>query len=448
MFEAVVEFAPSSAVAGVVQAIGLTNLHMHPAALEIVYVLRGALDVKVGCEDFDLRVGDFAVLNRGDPHQLSGSEDNVTAVLHLDVARFLDIDPLVEHIVFACESFDLARYRKQESLLRGLLLDLLDATLSAGGDAASSDAVARELMRLLSDGYSLENYYNRQSPPTRHQQEKFRTIVRYLWRYADRRDVLDVIADAEHFSKSYVSHLVKDIGSVSFSDLLVYFRVARAETQLLTTDCTMLEIASACGFSDVKYFTRSFVNWFHSSPSEYRKRNKPNILRDNDISGVPEALTTDLIREHRRHVASRSDGPRLSMTPILLKNLAVRRDLFSSPAASGATFGAAPKDEMRSGVTHLVPIQVNVDHLSADYLLGGLDSFDQIGATPCIVLEYSTQTSTVDLISALAQRLRARQNPLAIWLTYGSIHDRSGVDQVVVRARDDYRLQVQPIMLP
>ena len=80
------------------------------------------------------------------------------------------------------------------------------------------------------------------------------------------------------------------------------------------------------------------MNWFHSSPSEYRKRNKPNILRDNDISGVPEALTTDLIREHRRHVASRSDGPRLSMTPILLKNLAVRRDLFSSPAASGATF--------------------------------------------------------------------------------------------------------------
>ena len=104
----------------------------------------------------------------------------------------------------------------RESLLRGLLLDLLDATLSAGGDAASSDAVARELMRLLSDGYSLENYYNRQSPPTRHQQGKFRTIVRYLWRYADRRDVLDVIADAEHFSKSYVSHLVKDIGSVSF----------------------------------------------------------------------------------------------------------------------------------------------------------------------------------------------------------------------------------------
>jgi len=448
MFEAVVEFAPSSAATGVVQAVGRTNLHTHPAALEIAYVLRGALDVKVGCEDFDLRVGDFAVLNRGDPHQLSGSEDNVTAVLHVDVARFVDVDPLVEHIVFACESFDLARYRKQESLLRGLLLDLLEATLSTGHDAGRSNIVARDLMRLLCDGYSLENYYNRQAPPTRQQQEKFRTIVRYLWRYADRRDVLDVIADAEYYSKSYVSHLVKDVGAVSFSDLLVYFRVARAEMLLLTTDQTMLEIASACGFSDVKYFTRSFVNWFHSSPAEYRKRHQPDILRDNDIGEVPIALTTDLIREHRRHVASRSEGPRLSVTPILLKNLAVRRDLFSSPAASDTELAAAPSDEMRSGVAHLVPIQVNGDDLAADYLLDGLDSFDQIAATPCLVLEYSTQTATLGLISNLAQRLGGRRNRPAIWLTYGSIHERSGVDQVVIRARDDHRLQVQPIMVP
>jgi hypothetical protein len=33
-------------------------------------------------------------------------------------------------------------------------------------------------------------------------------------------------------------------------------------------------------------------------------------------------------------------------------------------------------------------------------------------------------------------------------LTYGAIHDRSGVDHVVIRARDDHGLQLQPIMLP
>jgi AraC-like DNA-binding protein/mannose-6-phosphate isomerase-like protein (cupin superfamily) len=448
MFEAFVEFAPSGAVTSVVQTIRRTNLHMHPSALEIVYVLRGALHVKVSCEDFDLRAGDFAVLNRGDPHQLSGSTDNVTAILHVAVAEFTDIDPLVEHIVFACESFDLARYRRQESLLRGLLLDLFDASLPAGGGAAGSNEVARELMRLLCDGYSLENYYNRHSPPTRSQQEKFRTIVRYLWRYAAQRNVLDVIADREHYSKSYVSHLVKDVGAVSFSDLLVYFRVALAETLLLTTKRTMLEIASACGFSDVKYFTRSFVNWFHSPPSEYRKRHQPDILRDSDISSVPAALATDLIRDHRRHVASRSEGPRLSVTPLLLKNLAVRRDQFSSPATAGTELTRTPQSETSSGVAHLVPIQLGVEDLASDYLLDGLDSFDQIDATPCLVLEYSTQAATMELLSTLARRLHAHRSRPAIWLTYGAIHDRSGVDHVVTRARDDHGLQLQPIMLP
>src|SRR5215470_4157801 len=113
MFESVVAFEPGSVVTTGVHAVRQTNLHRHPNALEIVYVLRGGLHIKVSCEDFDLREGDYAVLNRGDPHALTGSSDNVTALVHVDLAGCRDIDPFVEQIIFACESFDLARYRKQ-----------------------------------------------------------------------------------------------------------------------------------------------------------------------------------------------------------------------------------------------------------------------------------------------------------------------------------------------
>jgi AraC-like DNA-binding protein len=65
-----------------------------------------------------------------------------------------------------------------------------------------------------------------------------------------RADVLDIIAESERYSKSYVSHIVKEVAAVSFSDLLVYFRVARGERILLTTDHTMIEVAAASGFSD------------------------------------------------------------------------------------------------------------------------------------------------------------------------------------------------------
>src|SRR5689334_18111716 len=155
MFKSDVAFAPASMVTSAVHCVRQTNVHRHPNALEIVYVLRGDLHIKVSCEEFDLQAGDYAVINRGDPHALTGSADNVTALVHVDLAACRDIDPYCEYIIFACESFDLARYRRQEAVLRGLILDLIDSA------PATADQRCRELMALLCAGYSLENYYNR-----------------------------------------------------------------------------------------------------------------------------------------------------------------------------------------------------------------------------------------------------------------------------------------------
>lgn len=443
MFESEVHFVPSRAVEGSVDAVRCTNLHMHADALEIVFVLRGELHLKVSCEDFDLQSGDFAVINRGDPHMLTGSADNVTAVVHLDLSTFRDIDPFADYIVFACESFDLARYRRQESLLRGLLLDMVEGLIE---DPAAAEHPARATMTLLCAGYSLEDYYNRNGNLTRAQREKFRRIVRHLWDAADARDVLAVIAADEHYSKSYVSHTVKDVAAVSFTDLLVYFRVSRAEALLLTGDATMLEIAARCGFSDVKYFTRSFVNWFHASPADYRRMYQPDVLRDNELTAVPNTTTRTLIRDHRSLVASPAGEPRLSVTPLLLKNLGSRKDLFAAELPARRLEPEAP---VAPESAHLLPIRVTTADVGSGYLLDALTSFDQIRATPCLVVEYSTRATTFELIAAIAGRLQGLPSrTLVMWLTYSTVHDRDGVDDIVAQIQAQYGLRVQPIFTP
>jgi glyoxylate utilization-related uncharacterized protein len=90
MFNVRIGFAPGTRVRADVHAVRRTNLHAHSNALEIVYVLHGALHVVVSSEAFDLDAGDYAVLNRSDPHLLEGSADNVTAVLHFDLSSFVD----------------------------------------------------------------------------------------------------------------------------------------------------------------------------------------------------------------------------------------------------------------------------------------------------------------------------------------------------------------------
>ena len=137
--------------------------------------------------------------------------------------------------------------------------------------------------------------------------------------------------------------------------MLVYLRLANAERLLLTTDATMLDIAAQCGFSDVKYFTRGFVDWFKLTPTEYRIRYRPEVLRDNEISTVSAGLFADLVGGHRRRVASPTEGPRLAITPLLLKNVGSRVDLFERVRARTAPVARV---DAPTGPRHLVPIRV------------------------------------------------------------------------------------------
>ncbi|WP_441960669.1 AraC family transcriptional regulator [Mycolicibacterium houstonense] len=450
MFESVVNFAGGTAVRTGVQSIRRTNLHRHPGVVEIAYALRGGLHVQVSCETFELEPGDFAVINAGDPHILSGSADNVTALVHIDLAQFDAVDPFVQQIIFACESFDLPRYRRQEALMRGMLLDLIGGgTESDGIGPERTRNVADELVRLLCTGYSLENYYNRESAPRSGQREKFLTILGFVRDNVDRRDVLELTAAALHYSKSYVSHLVKDVAAVSFSDLLGFLRVSRAELLLLTTDDTMLEIAAACGFSDVKYFTRTFVDWFRKSPMEYRKYCAPEVLRDSEVGEVPIASAVALVHDHRRQVASPAERPRLSVTPLLLKNIGSRMDLFDAVRSHRQDLIPSrplPADPP-NGLPHLVPIRIDMSDLEDGHLVNGLPSFEQIHATACLVLGFSSKAATLALVDALAKQLPdTRQAP--IWLTYGAIHDRGSVDDVLAHAEAEHGLQVQAIFIP
>lgn len=450
MLDVHIGFAPGTRVRADVHSVRRTNLHAHPNALEIVYVLRGALHVGAGSEAFDLEAGDYVLLNRLDPHVLEGPSDNVTAIVHIDIAAYHDVHPQSEEIFFACESFDLARYRRQETLLRGMLLDIVEDA-AVVFDTARLDQRSAELVGQLCAGYSLADYYQRDRPVTGVQREKLLSILGYIRAHLDSRDLLQEVAHEHHYSKSYVSHFVKDTAAISFSNVVTALRVMAAERLLLMTEQTMREVSARCGFSDVKYFTRCFVDWFGQTPAEYRTANHAATQRDDDSRAVEVDVTEALVREHRRRVASPTASPRLSITPILLKNVGSRADLFEKVrkfqpdhlATSTAPVIAKGDNRRR----HYLPMRIGPAELDSGYLLSSLVSFDDIHVTPCLVLEYSSREATLSLIAAVARQTREiDRHDLPIWLTYSGLHSRDAVDQLIDVARDEYGLDVQAIL--
>ena len=78
------------------------------------------------------------------------------------------------------------------------------------------------------------------------------------------------MASAAAVSRSGLQRKVKQTMGITPQDLLREARIKRACQLLRQTDKTVAEVAYACGFSDPKYFSRSFKQSTGLSPTEYK----------------------------------------------------------------------------------------------------------------------------------------------------------------------------------
>ena len=306
-------------------------LHCHEDAIEIIFVLQGTAQVKISFEHFILGEGDYVIVNREDSHKIwrQDAANNMVALFHINLKPYRASFPHIDYVIFACESFDLAKYKGQTGKLRRLLLKLMDNLLQGGDKAGETAAdITASLMQALVGEYSLERYYNRNRDISADKLETYYNILQYIYeKYHDKNLVQD-ISRREFYSKSYISHLFKEVGAASFQDILGYIRVLRAERLLLETDCGITMISKRCGFSDIKYFNQTFKKWFLIKPSEYRKIYQPEIGRDIRAATAADGKVADKIR-HWKNIAVDNTEYKVSITPITLKNIGSKTDLLN-----------------------------------------------------------------------------------------------------------------------
>ena len=82
------------------------------------------------------------------------------------------------------------------------------------------------------------------------------------------------IAAAVGFSPNYLSRKFRESAGIGLHEYLVFVRLRSAALELLSTDASVTEIATHCGFSDGNYFKDVFKRKYGVSPREYRKAAK------------------------------------------------------------------------------------------------------------------------------------------------------------------------------
>lgn len=98
-----------------------------------------------------------------------------------------------------------------------------------------------------------------------------RIAKKYIQENFDSPITLEEVAEAISLSPAYLSTLFKKEIGIKFSDYLISCRMEKAKQLLKESGESMQIIAEQVGYSDAKYFSKTFLKTVGLKPSEYRK---------------------------------------------------------------------------------------------------------------------------------------------------------------------------------
>jgi AraC-type DNA-binding domain-containing proteins len=174
------------------------------------------------------------------------------------------------------------KYLKMDTLRKMLLQILLDySRRSFNYKSACIDQMV-EVIKYLNQYFNLFSFEDQVVVNFKNDNslalERISRIITYVYENHASRITLEDLAEREHLSTFYISHLIRDYMGINFQELLCFARVEMSEIPLLETDRKISTIARNVGFSTTSYYDKFFSKWFGHTPLEYRQLYTSHIL--------------------------------------------------------------------------------------------------------------------------------------------------------------------------
>lgn len=222
-------------------------LHFH-RTYEILYVNNGQLSISVDNHEYSLQQHDLVFIFPNQLHKFeTHGHSEITIILfspewigdfHMDYKGFTPTDNVL-HLVQEPNLAMLDSIYGQKSFLYGICADLI---------------------RKNSFGQI------KQSPHTK----LLYKILLYVEENFASNCTLKAIAKHLQYDYTYLSKQFVHLMNMSFTDYLKHYRISQACYILKNSNQTISEVASLCGFNNLRSFHRNFRMVTRQSPTEYR----------------------------------------------------------------------------------------------------------------------------------------------------------------------------------
>ncbi|CCQ96797.1 Transcriptional regulator, AraC family [[Clostridium] ultunense Esp] len=251
------------------------QMHWHKE-IEILFILEGSINVRVGEESYFLRENDLILINCNELHSTRRLKDNnALLAIQIDPEFYNSCYPQFNKLVFDCKSFIFGEEQERFDIIRYYIAKIVWELNKR--NKGYQFVIGNYLYLLAKHLLTNFDYVIIEDEAEELRDEdivRLQRIIEYVNKNIDRKITLKEIAEREHVNYYYLSHFIKGKMGISFQEYVNSVRLYNAVDMLKNTDKSIIDISHASGFSNVNSFNRIFKETYNCSPSEYRKNSK------------------------------------------------------------------------------------------------------------------------------------------------------------------------------
>ena len=247
--------------------------HWHNS-IEIIYVLKGSLQIKIDTDSFTLNEREVEIINSDESHEIQGIDDNKVLIFNIDPFFFEKYYKDINNIFFYTSSNDDEEqtgpeYEELKTILSQMLCEYVQKLEDY--DEEIEELLITLLYHLVNNFHYLTHEKEELKEKT-DQLARYHRISKYIYNNYNNNITLQEIAKKEFLSPHYLSHEIKYATGYSFTDLINLTRIEESIKLLLDSDMSISEISDEIGFSHVRYFNKNFKYYYGCTPLQYRKK--------------------------------------------------------------------------------------------------------------------------------------------------------------------------------
>ena len=227
-------------------------IHYHQDT-EFVLVLKGEIALKNGYCTYTLKEGDIFTNSGHEVHSLTSTgEDNVVAVIQISTHYFSQYFPNLTKACYRTYT-NKGQDKKHDTLREKLLEILLQYSIKGFNYKSECTYMMVDVIKYIDKYFNLFAFegdvvVNFESG-NQITIDRVSRIIGYIYEFHSDQITLNDLADMEHLSTFYLSHIIKNYTGMNFREFLCFARVEWSEIDLLETNKKISRIARDVGFS-------------------------------------------------------------------------------------------------------------------------------------------------------------------------------------------------------